>query len=358
MNPFKVLNARRRRLLIKYIKGVKFDRNLVKFIFNHLRWLALRREKNCIIPHPTNLMLELSAVCNLHCIMCAREFKYGKEMDKGFMPLEQVKRIVDMTLPYLTSIGLTGLGETLLYPHFAEICRYIKGLKSNVIISISTNAQFKEYLDTLKEAIDYIDNIQISVDGIGATYEEIRPNTSFENVKVNILATSELCRNRGVEFKLNFVIMPQNFMDMKKIVDLAKETGAQSVEFNQMNIASNPSKDRRFYDFFTSEPYLKAVSELRQYAREKSVEISLMDFDANSDFKKCNFPWDHPYITWNGYFIPCCGKPFPKLLNFGNVFESESIMDVLNSPKAQAFRRAWQKGQAPSFCKNCQHVDF
>lgn len=359
MNFFK-LNARRRRLLKKYLSGIKFDRNTFLFFANHLKWLRFNRENSTKIPHPTNLMLELSARCNLKCIMCARQFKYGKEMDQGFMSLDKAKVIIDSTYPYLTSIGLTGLGETLLYPHFVELCKYIKSRKSNIIVTFSTNAHFKGYLDIIREAIPYVDNIQISIDGIGSVYETIRPDTDFEYVKSNVIETGKLCREHDVELKLNFVIMPENLSNMKEVIDFTIKVGAKSVEFNQMNIASIPSLPRDFYSFFESEQYLEASKELKEYAKSKGVEISLLEPDpkAKPSFKDCYFPWDHPYITWNGYYVPCCGKPFPKLLNFGNVFESKSFMDVINSDKAQAFRRAWQKDQAPRFCANCRNANF
>lgn len=359
MNFFK-LNARRRRLLKKYLSGIKFDRNTFLFFANHLKWLCFNRENSTKIPHPTNLMLELSARCNLKCIMCARQFKYGKEMDQGFMSLDKAKVIIDSTYPYLTSIGLTGLGETLLYPHFVELCKYIKSRKSNIIVTFSTNAHFKGYLDIIREAIPYVDNIQISIDGIGSVYETIRPDTDFEYIKSNVIETGKLCREHDVELKLNFVIMPENLSNMKEVIDFTTKVGAKSVEFNQMNITSIPSLPRDFYSFFESEQYLEASKELKEYAKSKGVEISLLEPDpkAKPSFKDCYFPWDHPYITWNGYYVPCCGKPFPKLLNFGNVFESKSFMDVINSDKAQAFRCAWQKDQAPRFCANCRNVNF
>lgn len=359
MNFFK-LNARRRRLLRKYLQGIKINKDTCRFISNHIKWLRFNRERNTKIPHPTNLMLELSARCNLKCVMCARQFQYGQDMDQGFMPLDKAKKIVDSTYPYLTSIGLTGLGETLMYPHFVELCKYIKSRKPNLIITFSTNAHFKGYLEIIKEAIPYVDNIQISIDGTGKVYETIRPNTDFEYIRSNVVETGKLCREHNVELKLNFVIMPENFRNMKEVVDFTSEVGARSVEFNQMNIASIPTLSREFYNFFESEPYREASRELREYAKSKGVEISLLEPDPEEkpSFRNCNYPWDHPYITWDGYFVPCCGKPFPKLLNFGNVFENKSFMEVINSEKAQAFRRAWQKNEAPRYCANCRTVDF
>lgn len=357
MNPYR-LNPRRLRLLKRVLKGLRPDVASLRFLYNHIRWALLNKEKSTKVPPPVNLILELSARCNLHCIMCARESRYGKEMDQGFMPPDKAKAVIDQALPYLTSIGLTGLGETFLYPHLEEICRYIKTRKPNVVITCSTNAHFHGFLEKLDKAIPYIDNLQISVDGVGKVYETIRPATDFSFIKQNILRTAEACRKYDVELKFNLVAMPQNIDNLKDVIDFTKEAGARSLEINPMNVAGNTSVGREFYKFFLSDKYKRTCREITEYAVNEGVELSLLPFQQRPDFHDCPFPWDHPYITWNGYLVPCCGKPFPKLLNFGNVFETGNLMAVINSPAAQKFRRGWQQGKAPSFCANCQYVTF
>lgn len=262
------LNPRRRRLLKKVIRGLRPDRNSLRFLSNHIRWLAFNREKRVCVPKPTNLMLELSARCNLHCVMCAREYKYGKEMDQGFMPLDKAKEIVGQLYPYLTSIGLTGLGETFLYPHLEEICRYIKEKRENIIITMSTNAHFKGFMEKLERCVQFIDNLQISLDGVGKVYERIRPDTDFDFIRSNITAAASLCKKNNVELKLNFVITPWNYTDMKNVIDFAAGLdGIGSVEFNPMNIASNPDVGRDFYSFYESDAYQNACSSAIEYAK-------------------------------------------------------------------------------------------
>ena len=106
----KRLNKRRRKLLGKLLVNTRFNADLCRYAANRLRKLLHDREKSANVPFPTNVMIELGNLCNLHCMMCPREFIYGKEMDKGFMALEQAMKIIDELYPYLDSIGLTGLG--------------------------------------------------------------------------------------------------------------------------------------------------------------------------------------------------------------------------------------------------------
>ena len=297
-------------------------------------------------------MIELGNVCNLHCLMCPREFVYGQQMDKGFMPLEKACRLIDQLYPYLDSIGLTGLGETFLYPHLLEVVKYVKSKKKSIVVTVSTNAYQKDYQEKVLPLLPYLDNIQFSVDGVGAVYETIRPKTCFDEVKENIRYTME--QGKGVTFMLNCVVMKENYLDLKNIVSFAREMKIKYVNFNCVSIASRPEMGRDFYDFFLSDEYVNAVEEVKAMAAKwGDMEITGLDYPADGSFHDCIFPWEYPYITWDGYYVPCCGKPFPKLLHFGNVFEQE-LIEVLNSSQAQAFRRAWQRNIPPAFCHNCQ----
>ncbi len=352
----KRLNKRRRKLLGKLLVNTRLNADLRRYAANRLRKLMHDREKNTVIPFPTNAMIELGNVCNLHCMMCPREFIYGKEMDKGFMTLEQAEKIIDELYPYLDSIGLTGLGETFLHPHLADVVKYVKEKKKSIITTISTNAYQKDYKERIVPVLPFVDNIQFSVDGVGEVYETIRPKTSFDEVRDNIRFTME--KGKDVTFMVNCVVMPENFRDMRNVVLFAREMGMGYVNFNPVSIASQPRMKRDFYQFFISEEYLKEVEALEEMKRQfPDMEITGPYFPKDASFHDCIFPWEYPYITWDGYYVPCCGKPFPKLLNFGNVFHS-SVMEVLNGEKAQEFRLQWQRNTPPTFCHNCQLTDF
>lgn len=348
----KIMN-RHLSLALKVLRRTRINRALFLYIGNRLKLLRFDKLKQTEVPYPTGLMLELGNRCNLHCITCPREYVFGKAMDQGFMPLENVCKIVDEIYPYLDSIGLTGLGETFLHPQLAEIAKYIKSKRRNIIITVSTNAHFKGFLESVSRAIPYIDNIQFSVDGTGGVYEKIRPGTDFNFIKENIRQT--VAMGRGVEFMINTVITPDNYTDVENIVRLASELGIKYVNFNRMNCASVPDKAESNKQFFTNTEFKQCLEKLSRLKKEFPGVTYTEDFSSKG-FRDCTFPWHHQYITWDGYLVPCCAKPFPKEMNFGNVFTDGGVMNVLNSEKMQAFRRLWQKNSAPKFCETCNTI--
>ena len=351
------LNKRRLRLLRKLISRTRINKDLFRYIYNRWQWLRFDKEKDVVIPHPTNGMIELGNVCNLHCNICPRIYEYGKQMDIGFMPLERAKAILDQMIPYLDSICLTGLGETMMYPHLLEVLQHIKSRKPSIVTTVSTNAHFKGYLNKVTPLLPYLDSIQFSVDGCGQVYEQMRPGTDFKEITKNISRTIEL--SRDTEFIINFVISKDNYHDMKNIVKFAHEMNVEFVNFNVMSIRSMLKQSFEYYNFMNTEDYKESVKlALDEAACHHDMEITglVQNNETRSNgFRSCTYMWEFPYITWDGFYVPCCGKPFWKLLNFGNVFEND-LMSVINSKKAQSFRRMWQKNTPHIFCHNCIDV--
>lgn len=336
---------------LNLLRHTRLDKNFIRFISNHYKWLRLNKEEQLTIPYPTGMMLELCNRCNLHCTICPREYIYGKQMDQGFMPLEKAKAIIDEVYPYLDSIGLTGLGETFLYPHLLEVIQYIKEKRPSIQITVSTNANFVGFIDKIIPMLPYLDCVQFSVDGVGKVYEMIRPNTDFNFIQENIKAVVNA--NTRTELMINTVITKENYTDLKNVLYFADQMGIHYVNFNRINLASIPEQRDIYTNFFTSEEYKQVIRELNELKKQYSgLTFSGYRINGIPSFKECFFPWKAHYITWDGYLVPCCAKPFPKEMNFGNVFE-DGVMNVLNGKKIQAFRRLWQQNTPPDFCKYC-----
>lgn len=248
MNIHSFLNKRRRKLLLKVIKNIRVNRDTIPYIRNRVSKFLRNPDKDLLLCHPTNGMIELGNACNLHCNMCPREHEYGKQMDVGFMPFEKAVWLLDQMLPYMDSIGLTGLGETFLYPRLPEVVEYIKKRKKSIIITVSTNANFKNYLSKVKPVLPYIDNIQFSVDGTDAVYGDIR-HSAFNELAENIRKTMEWGGD-DIEYMINCVVSKQNMHNLTPILEFAGELGIKYVNFNLMSVASMPNASRSYYDIF------------------------------------------------------------------------------------------------------------
>ena len=274
------------------------------------------------------------------------------------MPLNNAKKIVDEVWPYLDSIGLTGMGETFMYGDIEEIVDYIKSKNKGIIISISTNAMLPDFIQKVQTLVNKIDTIQVSIDGLDDTYEKIRKNARFQTLDDNLKTLVTLCRNTSTTIMLNMVVTKDNYHQMPALVDYTEKTGIKYLDFTLFNLASVTETDSSYYDFYKSDEFQSAIRELDKIiAKKKRVTVTGRNFKTGNNFQKCPFPWTHFYICWNGYVTPCCAKPFPKELNFGNVFDS-NVIDVLNSNEFKQWRELWFKNSPPGFCHKCNFIDL
>lgn len=344
--------------IFQIVHRTRINYDLWRYLKNKVKKYRLRTTRAVEVAYPSCIMVELTNMCNVRCVTCPRQYAYGREMDKGFMPLENAKKIVDEVYPYLDSIGLTGLGETMLYPQLEEIASYIKSKKNSLVVSMSTNANVEGFEKKIKTVMPYIDTVQISIDGISDVYEKIRVGAKFDILKANLGKIVEFANECMVDLMFNMVITKDNYHQMGDVIEFANEMGVKYVNFNYLNLASVTDVDIDYYKFYRTKEFEKALAEAYEVSKKyRGIEVTNLDFRNNTGFDKCPFPWDHFYITWDGWVVPCCAKPFPKLLNFGNVF-SDGVMPVLNSDKYQHFRKNWIQNKYPQFCKKCHFIDL
>lgn len=350
-----------KRKLIKAVKRVTYlpkNKYLLFYMVNKLVHLFYRLTRSTKVAYPSTIMLELTNHCNLHCTTCPREYAYGKKMDKGYIDFEKAKTIIDEIWPYLDSIGLTGMGETFMYTRINEIVEYIHSKNKGIIISLSTNAMIPDFIQRVKPVINKVDTIQISIDGLNDVYEAIRINADFALFHNNVTQLVKLCKETDTVLLFNMVVTQENYHHMYPSLEYAQKAGIRYVRFSLFNLAAVTDIDVDYYSFYKSDQFLREYTRVRNAKKNfKEIEVTYWDFNSKNEFKKCLFPWTHFYICWNGYIPPCCAKPFPKELHFGDVFNS-GVMNILNGKPFRKFRKLWYMNQAPDFCRKCHYINF
>lgn len=352
------LNKRRLKKISNRLKNLPGGINFFKYSSNKIYGAFLRLTKSTRVPYPSSIMMEVTNHCNLGCITCPREYAYGHEMDKGNIDVAQMNKVIDEVAPYIDSIGLTGLGETLLYKKLEDVLKYIKQKNKGIQTFISTNAHLPNAAEYIGRIAPYIDTIQISIDGVNGVYEQIRLKSDYSFFIETTKQIKEVCDAKGVALMFNFVAIKENFHQMKNVVEVAVQLGVQNVNITPVNLSGITSLSMDYYEMFYSKEFAHELKMAFDLAKNSGVvELSIWDVKKKNEFKKCHLPWNHFYISWDGWMTPCCAKPFPKELNFGNVFQT-SLMSCLNSSEYRSFRRMWFDNKTPDFCVKCHVVDL
>jgi len=352
------MNSRRIKKAIKRIYYLPRNKYLGYYLFNKCKHFYLRGVKSTKVAYPSTIMLELTNHCNLACTICPREYRYGYEMDKGRMTLENAKKVIDQAHPYLDSIGLTGMGETFMFKEIETVVDYIKAKNKGIIISVSTNAVLPNFIEKVKKIIGKIDTIQISIDGLDEVYNKIRLKSDFALLDKNIKTLVNLCKNTTTELMLNMVVTKENYEHMPDLVTYAENAGIDYLDFTLFNLASVTDYPLSYYNFYKSKEFLLKVEALEQAIKKtKKVIVTNRNFKTENSFKKCIFPWSHFYVSQDGYMPPCCAKPFPKEKNFGNI-KNKKLINVLNSKSFIEWRKLWYANKTPEFCNKCHLINI
>lgn len=120
-----------------------------------------------IKPAPLHAQIKVSENCNARCRTCD-VWRYNK-LDNNMAFEDYRNNLLQLKKAGLTGVTLTG-GEPLLNPKIVEICKFTKD--NNVRVNLGTNGLLLE--KKYKELIDYVDQINVSIDGLEETNDYIR----------------------------------------------------------------------------------------------------------------------------------------------------------------------------------------
>ena len=248
---------------------------------------------------PKSIEIGITNVCNADCIMCPH--RHLKKM--GFMDMKLYKKIVDDAVSCgMEKVALSFFGEAMLDKNLEKRIRYAKykGLK----VSFFTNASKMDKEKAKMIIKNKVDNISVSLDSPNKeTYEKIRRNLKFEDVRDNILNLIKLKKKAKSKFPLISLAM----------VEMEENSGEAKAFYNEW-------KDR--------------VDSINM--------INMRNWSGKSKKRKaptkypCALLWRMIVVDWNGEVVLCCND-----WNHEEVvgdLNKESIRDVWNGKKLKRIR--------------------
>lgn len=188
---------------------------------------------------PTMVQIDLTFDCTNNCVACwmhsplLEEQKMPDEHKKTYLPTKRVKQLVDELYRMRTrEILLAGGGEPFMHPDLLEIINYIKAKK--MICSLNTSLVQASTEQVKQLAKSGVDNITVSVwAATESTYAKTHPGTkpgTLEQVKQKLLLLNSTKQTLPA-VKICNVIFNQNCDEIEQMVEFARQSGVQAVEF-------------------------------------------------------------------------------------------------------------------------------
>lgn len=314
---------------------------------------------------PTKLQLETTNRCNLGCIECYRtnlDFK----AQLGDLSFENFCRIVDQ-FPYLRGISLFGLGEPLMNRELGDMLAYLRKDRPEVRPYITTNATLLDE-QRVEMLVDHRVDLTVSLNAATSpTYRQTIGDRRYDLPLIvdNLKRLSMAARRADLRFTICMVIMNENVAEITDYVRLAHDVGAHEAYFGEQNY---DAAGDRIGDLLLQNP--ESVRRQLAAARELGAQLGIRVGHSKRDpviwgvkeaFVPCKYLWKMPYVSWDGYLLPCCARPFPGVFNFGQIVangdrQASTFSDLWFSEPYSTMRRRVAKGMTGGLCDGCQHL--
>ncbi len=339
----------------------------------HLTKVALGiSTKNRTFGGPLWVQVGISNRCNYRCVMCwdhpsfdekdnlhpdnvtSKFYRDNPTADRSSALMDTAlfgEIINDLYTSGTRRVDLIGRGEPFLNKDLVQMVSLIK--KKNMFGSIATNGS-KLTLDTLEWLIkEGLDRLIVSLNaGRPETYSKIHPTedaSGFFRIKESLIELSRLKSRLSVNrpyLTLSFVLSKKNYKEVRDMVAIAKEVGAQQVIFKPAVLYSGI----RFLGLSDSQKVRldRDVVELEKEAAKASIDMKFEPFRGISASRPvgpppplhvyenipCYVGWLFALITADGTVLPCC-QCYSKM---GNI-RHQSFNHIWCSDFYREFRR-------------------
>jgi radical SAM protein with 4Fe4S-binding SPASM domain len=322
---------------------------------------------------PTYVQIEPVGQCNLRCQMCPIQFRKDGPPHGAlaFMQWETFASLVD-GFPDLKHLHLQGLGEPMMHPRFFDMVTYAAG--RGIRVTTNTNLTLLNPARAARLIQSGLHTLYFSVDGSTAeTYERIRKRGHFHRVVENVellLETRKKMQSDLPHMQLVMVVMRQNLHELPDLVTLAHRWHTEEIfvqhlshDFGEPTL---PEDYRPMRDFIAEQSLAYEDAErielyfgtARQLAEELGIKLRLPRTSpkpyppGTQGRHRCDWPWTGAYVSYEGYFMPCCMVSTPDRINFGKVTDG-SLASVWEGEEYRQFREQLNSSSPPDICKSC-----
>jgi MoaA/NifB/PqqE/SkfB family radical SAM enzyme len=193
------------------------------------------------MPRPLNVILDLTARCNLKCVMCYfantdRLFfpPFDKQLSTdGNMPVEVFEKIAADLFPKAWRVALGCAAEPMIHPRFKEMVA-IAGRYGIPDLWFPTN--LLALTDATAESLvaARVRTVAASIDGMTKeTYEKIRVPAKWERLLAcleTLRRVRRAARSRTPRLRIIFTWMQSNRNDLALLPEFAADHGASDID--------------------------------------------------------------------------------------------------------------------------------
>lgn len=319
-------------VVIPYIQLKLFFQMRSFFVRTNQKWVKICRKLKITkyIFFPTELIIEPTNFCNLHCPLCPTGSNQLKRL-KGYMNFFLFQKIIDESKFYVDRILLWNLGEPFLHPDIFSMIQYAKRFNIQVISSTNGFPFYSKY--SINQLIDSnIDDLTVSVDGVDAqTHIKYRKGADFIKLINGLKYLRDFKKNKHLNHPIinyQVILMKHTEQLLVKAQTLSKELDTKLV-IKYLNL--------EMVDKNNKEKLLPTNSKYKMNQEKNNTPCVL---------------WDGLVINWDGSVNPCLFD-YHGSVKLGNVSKN-SLINIWRSSILKKIRqKILADKQKIKICQSC-----
>lgn len=278
---------------------------------------------------PLQLQIVPTNRCNHSCKLCAYRLE-GSTSNEAFNPLDELSIHQVLSVLHdcadmgIKAVQFTGGGEPTAHPEFARMLDTALALNLDAAV-VSNGQNIDEHMAAL---IGQGAWSRISFDAsTEQTFSTVHRGGHFTLVKEAVRKIA-MHKKQGHILGVGFVVQADNFSEIHKAAELAKELGADNF---RISAAFTPDGLAHFGDFF--EMAQAMAKQTKADLEDNSFHVfNMFDdrvgdmFSGSQQYKYCPVKDLMAYLGADGNLYTCCTKAYSKAGLIGSVVEG---LDVL-----------------------------
>lgn len=246
------------------------------------------------------LWFHLTDRCNMACTHCLFSSKpsSGRELRT-----EKILKLINEADDAGCKVfALTG-GEPFVHPGLDRILSRIMAIKNSHIVILSNGMETGQFLKSKKWDSTRL-HLQISVDGIGTTHDQIRGKGMFDRLKSNL---SEL-KALSIPFTISMCVTRSNVKQMSDVVNFAAENGASNVHFMWYFIRGRAKSE----EFIPASSIMDHLLRAEKIAADNGITIDNIEAIKSMIFAPCGTIHDGSTAGWESVAVGPDGLLYPS----------------------------------------------
>lgn len=234
---------------------------------------------------PSQMIVDVTEVCNLACIHCAhRLFRKSEHYSGCFLSPELNSKLVDEVQERgqgsTIHIRYSSNGEPLLNPHIRQMVKYAVR-NSGVTVSLTTNGTLLNEKTTEQLLATGVNLIDISIDAFTPeTYSKIRVNGKLGITRKNVLRLLQMARQTSIPTKVvvSYIEQQENIHETEDFKAFWEDNGADYVVIRRLHSNSG------------------ALIDIAKRMRKVNTQ---------GIRKPCVYPWERIVLNARGFLSYC-----------------------------------------------------